>query len=251
MRELYKLGQDQDAWALWQVEFTNRLKPTVAEQFTDGLVRLGVGDNLDGIFMLSSLSWRKAATEQAEYKTLRKQASYWQSLYPIPFVQVIEQWAQKRNLNPMLVTALIRQESRFEPKIESDAGAKGLMQVIPETADWVAGKLSLNPYDLTQPDDNINIGTWYLDFTHKEHDNNSAFALASYNAGPARVSEWIQQYGTTDIDRFVEKIPYPETRGYVESVLGNYWNYLRIYNPEISQKLAQLSPEQAAIASIP
>ena len=251
MRELYKLGQDRDAWSLWQVEFTNRLKPTVAEQFTDGLIRLGVGDNLDGIFMLSSLTWRKPATEQADYKTLRKQASYWQSLYPFPFVQTIEQWAQRRSLNPMLVTALIRQESRFEPKIESEAGAKGLMQVIPETADWVAGQINLKHYDLSQPDDNVNIGTWYLDFTHKEYDNNSVFAVASYNAGPAKVAEWIQKYDTSDVDRFVEQIPYPETRGYVEAVLGNYWNYLRLYNPEISQKLAQLSPEQAAIAASP
>ncbi len=250
LRELYKLGQNQDAWALWQVEFTNRLKPTVAEQFTDGLLRLGMGDNLDGIFMLSSLSWREPADEQAAYKTLRKQASYWQSLYPFPFVQTIEQWAQKRSLNPMLVTALIRQESRFEPKIESSAGAMGLMQVIPETADWVAGQINLKQYDLTQPEDNVNLGTWYLDFTHREYDNNSVFAVASYNAGPAKVAEWIQKYNTSDIDRFVEQIPYPETRGYVEFVLGNYWNYLRIYNPAISQKLAELSPEQAAIALV-
>ena len=249
MRELYQLGQSRDAWSLWQVEFTNRLKPTVAEQFTDGLLRLGIEDNLDGIFMLSSLSWRKPADEQAEYKTLRKQASYWQSLYPFPFLPTIEQWAQKRSLNPLLVTALIRQESRFEPKIESSAGAKGLMQVIPETADWVASKISLKQYDLTLPDDNVNLGTWYLDFTHRQYDNDSAFAVASYNAGPGKVDEWLQKYSTSDIDRFVEQIPYPETRGYVESVLGNYWNYLRIYSPEISQKLAQLSPEQAAIAS--
>lgn len=248
MRELYQLGQSRDAWSLWQVEFTNRVKPTVAEQFTDGLIRLGVNDNLDGIFMLSSLSWRKPAEERAEYKTLRKQASYWRSLYPFPFLPIIEQWAQKRSLNPMLVTALIRQESRFEPKIESSAGAKGLMQVIPETADWVASKISLKQYDLTLPDDNVNLGTWYLDFTHKEYDSNSVFAVASYNAGPGKVAEWIQKY-SADIDRFVEQIPYPETRGYVESVLGNYWNYLRIYNSEISQQLAQLSPEQSAIAS--
>lgn len=247
LRELYQLGQNRDAWTLWQVEFTNRLKPTVAEQFTDGLLRLGVNDNLDGIFMLSSLSWREPAAERADYETLRKQASYWQSLYPFPYVQPIEQWSQKRSLNPMLVTALIRQESRFEAAIESSAGAKGLMQVMPDTADWIAGKINLKQYDLTQPDDNINLGTWYLDYTHQEYDSNSVFAVASYNAGPGKVAEWIEKYGTSDIDRFVEQIPYPETRGYVESVLGNYWNYLRIYNPAISQKLAELSPEQAGI----
>jgi soluble lytic murein transglycosylase len=247
LKELHQLGQTQDAWAMWQVEFTNRLKPTVSEQFTDGIMRLSVNDNLDGIFMLSSLVWRTPPDEKADYKTLRKQASYWQALYPFPFVEIIEPWAQKRSLNPMLVTGLIRQESRFEPKIESSAGAKGLMQVMPETADWIASQIKLKQYDLTNPDDNVNLGTWYLDFTHKEYANNSVFAVASYNAGPAKVGEWIQKYDTDDIDRFVEKIPYPETRGYVEFVLGNYWNYLRIYNPDISQQLAGISAEQAAI----
>jgi soluble lytic murein transglycosylase len=248
LRELYLLGQNQDAWALWQSEFTNRLKPTVAEQFTDGLLRLGVNDNLDGIFMLSSLAWREPAEEQAQYKTLRQELSYWQALYPFPFMETIEKWSQQRQLNPMLVTALIRQESRFEPKIGSSAGAVGLMQVIPETADWVANQISLKDYNLQEPEDNVNLGTWYLDFTHREYQNNSVFAIASYNAGPAKVAEWIQKYDTEDLDRFVEIIPYPETRGYVESVLGNYWNYLRLYNPDISQQLAIASPEHAAIA---
>jgi soluble lytic murein transglycosylase len=247
IRELYRLGQDQDAWALWQVEFTNRLKPTVAEQFTDGMLRLGVNDNLDGIFMLSSLANRKPPEEQAEYKSLRQQIGYWHALYPFPYMETIEQWAQQRQLNPMLVIALIRQESRFESKIESSAGAVGLMQVMPDTAKWVAGKIGLKDYSLSNPADNINLGTWYLDYTHREYNNNSMLAVASYNAGPGSVADWVKQYDTDDLDRFVEQIPFPETRNYVESVLGNYWNYLRFYNSEVSQKLAEVSPEQAAI----
>jgi soluble lytic murein transglycosylase len=247
LRELYQLGQDRDAWTLWQVEFTNRLKPTVAEQFTDGLLRLSMDDHLNGIFMLSSLAWRETPEEKAEFKALKQQIGYWQALYPFPYMETIEQWAQQRQLNPMLVIALIRQESRFEPEIESSAGAIGLMQVIPETADWVAKQVSLKDYSLKNPVDNINIGTWYLDYTHREYTNNSMLAVASYNAGPGSVADWIKKYGLDDPDRFVEEIPYPETRGYVESVLGNYWNYLRIYNPEVSQKLAAVSPEHAAV----
>ncbi|MBF2003312.1 MAG: transglycosylase SLT domain-containing protein, partial [Synechococcales cyanobacterium M58_A2018_015] len=245
LRELYQLGQDRDAWTLWQVEFTNRLKPTVAEQFTDGLLRLGVQDHLDGLFMLSSLAWREPAAEKAEVKAIKRQPEYWQALYPFPFLEPIEHWSQQRQLNPMLVTALIRQESRFEPKIESVAGAKGLMQVMPETADWVAAQIDLKPFNLEDPVDNINLGTWYLDYTHREYDNNSLFAVASYNAGPGSVADWIERFGTSDLDRFVEQIPFPETRGYVESVFGNYWNYLRLYNPEVSQQLAQFSEDHA------
>ncbi len=249
LKELYQLGQDQDAWTLWQVEFTNRLKPTVAEQMTDGLLRLGVNDNLDGIFMLSSLDWRETDAEKAEVKALQQQAGYWQSLYPFPYEATIEQWSQQRQLNPMLVTALIRQESRFESKIESSAGAVGLMQVMPDTADWVAKQIGLKQFNLQSPEDNINLGTWYLDYTHQEYSNNSLFAVASYNAGPGSVADWIKELNTADLDRFVEKIPYPETRGYVESVLGNYWNYLRLYNPEISAKLASVSKQHQAIAN--
>ncbi|WNZ26232.1 transglycosylase SLT domain-containing protein [Leptolyngbya sp. NK1-12] len=247
LQELYRLGQDRDAWTLWQVEFTNRLKPTVAEQFTDGLLRLSMDDHLNGIFMLSSLAWRETPEEQAEYKALKQQIGYWQALYPFPYMETIEQWAQQRQLNPMLVIALIRQESRFEPEIESSAGALGLMQVMPETGDWVAKQIGLQNYSLTNPVDNINLGTWYLDYTHREYTNNSMLAVASYNAGPGSVADWIKKYGLEDPDRFVEEIPFPETRGYVESVLGNYWNYLRLYNPEVSQKLAAVSSEHAAV----
>jgi soluble lytic murein transglycosylase len=248
VKELYRLGQDRDAWGLWQVEFTNRLKPTVAEQFTDGLLRLGVNDTLDGIFMLSSLNQRQVPAEKAEYKTLKQQFGYWQALYPLLYQETIEPWARQRQLNPMLVIALIRQESRFEPKIESAAGAVGLMQVMPDTAKWVASQVGLKDYSLSKPLDNINLGTWYLDYVHHQYGDNSMLAVASYNAGPGSVSDWIKKYGTNDLDRFVEQIPFPETRDYVESVLGNYWNYLRLYNTETSQKLAAVSPEQAALA---
>lgn len=246
-KELYRLGQDRDAWDLWQVEFTNRVEPTVAEQFTDGLMRLGVNDNLDGLFMLSSLDLREQPEERQQVKQIKQDINYWYALYAFPYSETIEQWAQQRQLNPMLVTALIRQESRFEAKIESIAGAKGLMQVMPDTADWVAGQAGLKQYNLETPNDNVNLGTWYLDFTHREYNNNSMYAVASYNAGPGSVADWINQFGTIDPDQFVEKIPFGETKGYVKSVFGNYWNYLRLYNPDISKQLAQSSEHHAEL----
>jgi soluble lytic murein transglycosylase len=244
LRELHQIGQDRDAWAYWQVEHQNRVQPTVSEQFTDGVMRLGVGDNLDAIFMVGSLSDRDKPEEQKQYLALRSQAEYWQALYPFPFEQQIANWAQQRQLNPMLVTALIRQESRFEPQIKSVVGATGLMQVMPETADFIAGKINAKGYNLENPEDNIKLGTWYLDHTHDEYKGNSMLAVASYNAGPGAVSDWLDSTRTRDPDEFVEIIPYSETKGYVKSVFANYWNYLRLYNPEIAQKVAQISPEQ-------
>jgi soluble lytic murein transglycosylase len=242
LQELYQLGQDRDAWARWQVEFKNLMQPTVAEQFTDGVIRLGIGDNLDGIYMVSSLRNRDQPEDQSAYRQLKQHPAYWQALYPFPFAEPIHSWAKQRQLNPMLVTALIRQESRFEPKIQSSAGALGLMQVMPGTADWIAQQTGLKQYKMDNPDDNLKLGTWYLDYTHQEYSNNSLFAVASYNAGPGNVADWIDRFGFSDPDVFVEQIPFSETKGYVESVFENYWNYMRLYDPDVSQQLAKYSP---------
>jgi soluble lytic murein transglycosylase len=248
LRELYWLGQDTEAWRQWQGEFRDRSLPTVTQQFTDGVMRLGVGDNLEGIFMLESLEWREDDADQAEFALLRQQQAYWQARYPFLFDDLIQQWSSDRQLNPLLVVSLIRQESRFEPKIESVVGALGLMQVMPDTADWIASQDdSINEFTLTDPHDSIKLGTWYLDFTHREYDNNSLLAIASYNAGPGSVANWLDRFGFSDPDLFVEQIPFPETKGYVESVFSNYWNYLRIYNPDLARRLAAYSPEQAAM----
>jgi soluble lytic murein transglycosylase len=243
LKELYQLGQDQDAWAYWQTEFRNRYQPSMAEQFTDGVMRLGVGDNLDGIYMVENLRDRDHPQDKATYQQLRQQTAYWQALYPFPFVDQIESWSQQRQLNPMLVTALIRQESRFEPNIKSSAGAVGLMQVMPDTATYIASSIKLKQFKLDDPETNIKLGTWYLDHTHAEYSNNTMLAVASYNAGPGAVGGWLSKAKNQDPDEFVENIPYDETRGYVKSVLGNYWNYLRLYNPEISQKVAQVASD--------
>jgi soluble lytic murein transglycosylase len=245
LQELYQLGQDTAAWKLWQTEFKNRMEPTVAEQFTDGMLRIAVGDYLDGMFMMSFLNQRERPEEQAQFKTLKQQAAYWYTLYPFPFLDTIQTWSQQRQLNPLLVTALIRQESRFMPKIRSSAGAVGLMQVMPDTAAYIASNIKLKQYKLDEPEDSIKLGTWYLDYTHAEFKGNSMLAVASYNAGPGAVAGWLGK-GSADVDAFVEAIPYEETQGYVKSVFGNYWNYLRLYNPDISQKVAQVSTVHAS-----
>jgi soluble lytic murein transglycosylase len=210
-------------------------------------MRLGVNDNLDGIFMLASLSFRDRPEEQQEVTQLQQQADYWQALYPFPYGESIEQWSQQRQLNPMLVMALIRQESRFEPKIRSVVGATGLMQVMPETADWVANQIDLAQYNLEDPNDNIKLGTWYLDYTHREYAENSLFAVASYNAGPGNVASWMGRFDYSDPDQFIEQIPFNETKGYVKAVFENYWNYMRLYNPELSQRLASHSKVHSSL----
>jgi soluble lytic murein transglycosylase len=244
-KELYLLGQDRDAWLQWETEFINKAQPTVAEQFTEGLMQLARGENKVGIDTISKLEDRENPEEQAEYQTLSKQSIYWQARYPFPYLQEIEKWSKERQLNPLLVTALIRQESRFEAKAKSIADAMGLMQVLPSTAKWIAPQIKVDSktIKLEDPNDNIMLGTWYLDHTHQQYQNNSLLAIASYNAGPGNVSKWLQTLTTQDPDEFVENIPFDETRNYVRQVLGNYWNYLRLYNPEISELVGKYSTE--------
>ncbi|MEQ9372226.1 MAG: transglycosylase SLT domain-containing protein [Coleofasciculus chthonoplastes F3-SA18-01] len=248
LKELHLLGQNQDSWVLWQAEFQNRQEPTVAEQFTDGVIRLGIGDNINGINQVWFLSQRETPEERRQWQALRAEPAYWYTLFPLPFFDSVVNWSGQRQLNPLLVIGLIRQESRFEPEIGSIAGARGLMQVMPGTGQWIADKIQLKDYDLTDPNDNVKLGTWYLDHTHQEYNNHSLFAVASYNAGPGNVAKWIRKYDTTDPDAFIEQIPFGETKGYVEAVFENYWNYLRLYNPEVNQLLRKYSTSQPVIS---
>ena len=241
LTELYLLGQDRTAWERWQTEYVNRQDPSVPERFVDGLMRQTQGDYIDGIFQVASLAQVDEPEEVAAFKTLKQKPDYWHGVYPFPYADLIQSWSAQRQLNPLLVLALIRQESRFMPKIRSVAGAAGLMQVMPDTAKWIKDREpTITSYEITDPTDNINLGTWYLDYTHREYDNHSMFAIASYNAGPGNVAKWINRGGYRDADDFAEKIPFPETKGYIRSVFGNYWNYLRLYDPTIAAQVERV-----------
>jgi soluble lytic murein transglycosylase len=239
-QELYRVGLIEEAWGQFQMDVSDKKELTVAEEFTQGVMRLYRGNNLRGINQIWLLAERDRSEDKQQWQALRQTPQYWQSLYPFPYADTITKWSQHRSLNPLLVTSLIRQESRFEPQIESSAGALGLMQVMPATGESVARQIGLKSYSLTNPEDSINIGTFYLDYTHQKYQNNSMLAVASYNAGPHKVAEWVTRYDLKDADEFVEKIPYPETKGYVESVFENYWNYLLVYNPEVSKMFKNL-----------
>ena len=247
LKELYLLGEGKAAWETWQLEFQNRQIPSIPEQLTDGLVRLEVGEYLDGLFMVGNLSDRittepEQQSQRPLLQSLRQDPRYWQALYPVPYWNEIQHWGSQNTVNPVLALALMRQESRFEPQIKSVVGATGLMQLMPETAAEVASQVKLKKYSLENPNDNIRLGTWYLNSTHQTYQGNSMLAIASYNAGTGSVGKWLQTLNTQDADAFVETIPFDETQGYVKSVLENYWNYTRLYNPQVAKLLSTGNP---------
>lgn len=237
LKELFLLGQYEDAWILLQSEIANPQELTVSEQFTEGLLLIELGKTYVGIQQIWNLTQRDEPQERKQWELLRQTPAYWYGLFPFPYERVILDYARQHQINPLLVISVMRKESSFAPEIDSRAGAIGLMQVVPQTAQWVAEQINLSDYSLTKPNDNINIGSWYLAYLHnyQQHNTNSLVAIASYNAGMGNVDRWMKQYSLDDPDLFVEKIPFPETKDYVEGVFSNYWNYLRLYNPEINR----------------
>jgi soluble lytic murein transglycosylase len=237
LKELYLLGQDRDAWELWQAEFVNRQQPEILDRLNQSIILNRLEKYITSVVDIAQFEELRANEERVKLTNVYKQLNYWHTLYPLAFIKNIEALEPTDRVNPLLIISIIRQESRFSPTIRSPVGALGLMQVMPTTAKFAADKIGRKSYELTNPVDNITLGSWYLNFTHSQVKNNSVLAIAGYNAGPTNVAKWVKEYGTNDLDEFVEQIPFEETQNYVKAVLGNYWNYLRLYDRSTTTKL--------------
>ncbi len=160
----------------------------------------------------------------------------WLKLITMPdeYVTTVLKYAGVYKVDPLLVMALIRQESLFNPRTRSHANAYGLMQLLPRTARQMAGrKRRLKRYHLYRPDINIRYGIKYLSFLLKKYDNRIHLALAAYNAGDHRVDKWLPEIGSYSKEMMVELIPFSETRNYVKNITRNYF-YYKHYYPELS-----------------
>lgn len=153
----------------------------------------------------------------------------WEMIFPRPYWEVIQREARRNEIDPYLVAALIRQESRFEPQAESSAGAVGLMQLMPGTARTLAGNQGLAESRLVEPELNIQLGTLYLAQLLRRFGGSLEKAVAGYNAGGSRIEEWASQTGGGEPAEFVESIPLTQTREFVHIVLRNYRFYRDLY----------------------
>lgn len=132
---------------------------------------------------------------------------------------IIIQCAEEENISPSLLEAVILTESKFDEKAVSHVGAVGMMQLMPDTAHWISEESGLPSDNLASPDQNIPLGAWYLNYLLKKYYNNEVFALAAYNAGRGNVDEWIEKNKWPEGFTDMEKIPFPETREFVKSVV--------------------------------
>lgn len=174
----------------------------------------------------------------------RSYAEAWRLAFPIGFSDDVSAGAEKNSLSPYLIHAIIREESSYRVDAVSRAGAIGLMQVMPSTGSNMAKETGFRGYNtqsLYRPEANITLGSLYLKRLIEANKGNLPLAIATYNAGPNAVSAWVSRYGTEEMDEFIEKIPYPETRNYVKRVLRSYELYGRLFGAaktEASEKVA-------------
>jgi soluble lytic murein transglycosylase len=157
---------------------------------------------------------------------------FWELLFPLPYRADLVRAARQRELDPFLLAGLIRQESEFNPEALSSAKAYGLTQVRPVTGRQFARQAGVERFTtraLYQPDVNLKIGTFILRGMLDHNSGSLERTLASYNAGPNRVAEWLSWNTYREPAEFVESIPFTETRDYVQAVLRNAEMYRRLY----------------------
>ncbi|MGE5372350.1 MAG: lytic transglycosylase domain-containing protein [Solirubrobacterales bacterium] len=157
------------------------------------------------------------------------------SFYPMPHREIVMKYAGEYDVDPYLVFALIRVESKFESEATSPVGARGLMQLMPETARWAAKQMAIPKFSdqmLTDPEINIRIGCWLLADLNREFQGRTPLVIAAYNAGRGNVREWLVNGIWDGRLETVRQIPFQETQNHVQRVINDYKLYLTIYDTE-------------------
>ena len=154
-------------------------------------------------------------------------------MYPIKYENIVEKYSREYNLDKYLIYSVIKTESKFNEKAVSNANAKGLMQLMDETALYVNEKASFGynlPDDIYNPEVNISLGCWYLKNLLEKYNNDITLAITAYNGGEGNVEKWLEDNKLSDGDGGLLDIPFKETKGYVDKVLNAYERYIEIYD---------------------
>lgn len=155
--------------------------------------------------------------------------------FPLTYRQSINKLANQYQVSPALIYATIRQESTFLEDIRSQAGAYGLMQILPRTAKLIAKQSKIaysDSNELFHPEKNLQIGVAYLHTLHHQFKSHPVLIMAAYNAGPKQVSHWVKHHSPKEIDIWIETLPWQETRNYLKNVISFY----AVYQYRMQQK---------------
>jgi soluble lytic murein transglycosylase len=204
------------------------------EVLTDPLTlyQLALAFRERGLYRLSILCARRMILLSPAQSVSEAPRFLQRLVYPLYFDDLVLAEAQANGFDPLVLFALIRQESLFEGWATSWASAQGLTQVIPATGEWIALQLRWPDYQnehLYRPYLNVKFGAWYLARQLKDFENSLFVALAAYNGGPGNAKRWLDLAGDGDQDLFVESISNTETRRYVEKVYEHYAMYRKLY----------------------
>lgn len=161
----------------------------------------------------------------------------WGTAFPLAYMDLAHRYGESAGVSPFLVQAIMRQESGFRPTVKSWAGAIGLMQLMPGTANWTAktfmDNANFKKRDLLDPEKNVRLGSMYIRIHTAHAMDRVSLALAGYNAGAGALESWFKRYGTRELDAFVESITYQEARGYVRKVMTSYITYSALYGGQL------------------
>jgi peptidoglycan lytic transglycosylase len=167
-----------------------------------------------------------------------------QVIFPLVYWELVRTHANKYDLDPYVMAALINQESTFDPDIRSSANAWGLMQIVPSTGRRLArtlGSRRFSTASLTNPLTNIQLGMLYFSQLVRQF-GGTYYALASYNAGENRVARWKAERPGVDEDEFIDDIPFPETQNYVKRILGTAEDYRLLYGRDGGRPQSPVAP---------
>jgi soluble lytic murein transglycosylase len=227
VRELAYLGLMRDA--------TREMK-SLAAAYSDNL---GVQFLLADLYVQGGEPFKANGVLQRRFRTFVRHGGtdiprrFWEILFPLNYWDSIRSEAERRQVDPYLLASIIRQESGFEPTTVSNAGAVGIMQIMPAEAVSIATQAGLAAPTRQQLfDPHVNIAIGAAEYAQKlaAMNGNPTLAIAAYNAGETAVNRWLGSTPIDDIDVFVESIPYAETRLYVKTVTRNRYEYRRIYD---------------------
>ena len=149
-------------------------------------------------------------------------------VYPLEHYELIEKYSKQYGLDPAMVCALIQAESGFNADATSPKGAKGLMQLMDDTASWIAPQIPIenfNVFRIKEPELNIRLGCWYLGYLNKRFDGDLTLMVAAYNAGSGNIDKWLDNEKYSADGKTLDKIPYTETKKYVRKIKINQYVY--------------------------
>ena len=222
---LIHLGLNEWAkWELFEIERRTRNK-TYLRTLMEFYIKIGSYNRASYIAEIY-FSNERMQKDKASGKEI------WQYNYPQAYKNLVNNWAKKFGVDESLVFAIMKAESHFNKEAYSPVGARGLMQIMPYTANHLSrlmGEGDVASSDLLQPEVNIRLGTRYLARLQKKFQGQVPLVAAGYNAGPHRVNGWLNSFGILDMDEFIEHVPFVETRDYMKKVVRNFALYNELY----------------------